>query len=302
MDHKPDLPLRLLARTLRAILESPFGLAFVAATRFIFSRNEQDWVDLEQICVELPNLEPEFDGYRIAQISDFHIGTWVTRRHLEEVVELVNRQKPDLVAITGDFVTFSPQLFSRDLVETLGKLSPRDKTVAILGNHDHWSDPGLIRQVIREIGAVDLSNRVITLYRGTAKLHLAGVDDYMDGHDRLDLVLDQMPDRREAAVLLAHEPDFADFAAETGRFDLQISGHTHGGQIRIPYLGAPFLPRYGRKYPSGLYHVNGLTLYTNRGIGTAEFNVRWNCRPEITIFTLQARDGSEKGEMGVKNT
>ncbi|OQY86641.1 MAG: serine/threonine protein phosphatase, partial [Anaerolineae bacterium UTCFX3] len=89
------------------------------------------------------------------------------------------------------------------------------------------------------------------------------------------------------AILLAHEPDFADVSAATGRFGLQISGHTHGGQVDIPLIGPPILPEMGKKYPSGLYNVNGMLLYTNRGVGVTTVNARFNCRPEITIYILE---------------
>jgi predicted MPP superfamily phosphohydrolase len=266
------------------------GVCALRAVRHFFPESREDWVDITHHCIPLPGLHPQLQDYRLVQISDFHIGTWITAQHLHEVVELVNQQQPDLVAITGDFVTYHPNGHARDLVDTLNKLAPRDATLAVLGNHDHWTDPRMIRSIIDEIGAVDLSNRVFTVQRGEGKLHFAGVDDYMDGHDRLDLVLAQMPANHEAAVLLAHEPDFADVSSASGRFGLQISGHSHGGQICLPWLGSTFLPRYARKYPSGYYRVGEMSLYTNRGLGTAEFNLRWNCRPEISVFTLVSPD------------
>jgi hypothetical protein len=109
----------------------------------------------------------------------------------------------------------------------------------------------------------------------------------MTGNDRLDRVLSKLPPDG-CAILLAHEPDFADYSAATGRFDLQISGHSHGGQIVFPVIGAIFLPNFAKKYTSGRYNVNGMAQYTNRGLGTAEIQVRLNCPPEITIFTLSS--------------
>jgi uncharacterized protein len=103
----------------------------------------------------------------------------------------------------------------------------------------------------------------------------------------LDAVLDQLHDN-SAAILLAHEPDFADLSAESNRFDLQVSGHSHGGQIVLPLYGPPILPHLGRKYPSGLYQVGNMLQYTNRGVGMARLPVRFNCPPEITIFTLKS--------------
>ncbi len=102
---------------------------------------------------------------------------------------------------------------------------------------------------------------------------------------RLDKVLEALPEEG-AAILLAHEPDFADESAATGRFDLQLSGHSHGGQVAIPFLGPLRLPLMGRKYPLGLYKVGRMTLYTNRGIGTVGLPVRFFARPEITVLTL----------------
>jgi predicted MPP superfamily phosphohydrolase len=143
------------------------------------------------------------------------------------------------------------------MIAALSRLAPRDASVAVLGNHDHWTRPDVIRRVLRTCGIIDLSNSVHTLSRGGAKLHIAGIDDYMVGWDRLDLVLKQLAQTNGAAILLAHEPDFADLSARSRRFDLQLSGHSHGGQICLPRLGPPFLPRYARKYPSGFYQVDG---------------------------------------------
>lgn len=280
-------PLRPLSRVFKTAMRFPLGFAFLGLRKLLPVQNHKDWVDVTSINLMLPYLDPEFHGYRLVQISDIHIGTWLTRQHLAKAVELVNQQKPDLVAITGDFVTYKPERYVNDLVAELSKLSPRDATVAVLGNHDHWTDPYVVRNILQLSSIIDLSNDVYTLQRGNALLHIAGVDDFMDELDCLDQVLEKVPSDG-AAVLLAHEPDYADVSAARGRFDLQISGHSHGGQIILPIIGPPYLPRLGRKYPSGLYRVNGMIQYTNRGLGTAEVQLRFNCRPEITVFTLEA--------------
>jgi hypothetical protein len=133
---------------------------------------------------------------------------------------------------------------------------------------------------------VDLTNRVYPLENGPARLYLAGIDDINAGFPRLDRVLQQLP-TDGPAILLAHEPDYADISARTGRFALQVSGHTHGGQVVLPFIGRPLLPKNGRKYPSGLYKVGEMYQYTNRGIGTGQQYIRFNCRPEITQFVLE---------------
>jgi uncharacterized protein len=117
-------------------------------------------------------------------------------------------------------------------------------------------------------------------------LYFCGLDDLKEGKPRLNRALEGLSDEG-AAILLIHEPDFADESAATGRFDLQLSGHSHGGQVGLPLLRYPFLPKFSRKYPSGLYRVSDMFLYTNRGLG-AHPRFRFNCRPEITVFTLRS--------------
>ena len=251
---------------------------------------EPSWVDVNPVRLTLPRLSPLFHGYRVAQISDIHMGDWMDRLRFSEVVELINGQRADLVAITGDFVTSQSEASAHDLVTTLSSLKAKDGVIAVLGNHDHWSGPDTMRRVLRESGVVNVSNGVHTLQRGAELLHIAGVDDIWQGAARMDIVLDSLP-KSGAALLLAHEPDFADESAATGRFDLQISGHSHGGQVVPPFLGPLRLPIYGRKYPSGLYKVGGMYQYTNRGVGMVRPHFRFNCRPEITVFTFEMVGG-----------
>jgi len=159
--------------------------------------------------------------------------------------------------------------------------------VAVLGNHDYLTGVELVRRCIREAGITELVNSVLTLRRGDASLHVAGIDDVMEGRSRLDLVLHDLPDSG-AAILLAHEPDFADVSAATGRFDLQLSGHSHGGQVRVPFLMLLALPPFSQRYTSGLYEVGGMIQYTNRGLGFVNLRLRFLCRPEITVLTLRS--------------
>jgi predicted MPP superfamily phosphohydrolase len=252
---------------------------------------ESNWVEITTLRLKLPGLAPEFGGYRLVQISDIHLDhKGMTRSRLAEIMNLINELQPDLVAITGDFITVAhdggPQIFVEDLAPALSLLTPRDATVAVLGNHDQERDPVTVRRAMQMSGIIDLSNAVHTLQRNKATLHIAGVDDLWTGQDRLDLVLERLP-AEGAAILLAHEPDFANSSAKTGRFGLQISGHSHGGQVILPFLGPPIVPRYARDYPVGLYQVGKLTLYTNRGLGTVPPRIRINCRPEITLFILE---------------
>jgi predicted MPP superfamily phosphohydrolase len=234
----------------------------------------------------LPRLDREFDGYRIVQISDIHMDGWMSFERLSGLVKLVNEQRPDLIVVTGDFVTAEAKREDRDLVEALSVLEAPDGAVAVLGNHDYIADENLVRRIIRDGGLTELSNDLLTLRRGEGALHIAGVDDFYQRRARLDLVLNRLPEEG-AAILLAHEPDFAEVSAPTGRFDLQLSGHSHGCQFRLPFVGAVMRPRVGRIYPGGLYNVDGMLQYTNRGLGMLKPHLRLNCRPEITVLTLR---------------
>jgi uncharacterized protein len=283
--QEKNIPVRILQRTLRALLASPPGQALHNFRNQRSARDSHHWFDVTRLEFHLPRLPEVFSGIRLVQISDFHIGTWLTAGHLNQVIDQVNRLKPDLVVITGDFVTYRAERFTDILTSAFSRLTPGIASLGIRGNHDHWTDPGLISRMLKQAGIIELDNAVYTLERNGARLHIAGIDDYMNGNACLEKVLDALP-AGESAVLLAHEPDFADIAAKTGRFDLQLSGHSHGGQMVLPFIGVPFLPQFARKYPRGFYKVNEMLLYTNRGLGTAEVALRINCRPEISDITL----------------
>ena len=278
-------------RVAHALLHSAYAVAVLGITKLFYIPRHGNWVDITNLNIYLPRLPTAFDSYRMVQISDFHIGTWLDRALLAEAVDLVNQQNPDLVAITGDFVTYDPPRFSKDLVGELTRLQTRDGVVAVLGNHDHWSNAAAVRKILGQSRVIELRNNIYTLEKDGARLHIAGVDDIQSNLHRLDLVVDKLPPN-EAAILLAHQPDFADEFAATGCFDLQISGHSHGGQLNFPGVGPIVLPRLGRKYISGLYKVQNMWQYTNRGLGTAELQVRYNCRPEITVFNLVSHQSS----------
>jgi uncharacterized protein len=253
---------------------------------------EPNRFSVETVRLKLPRLSPRFSGFRIAQISDIHMGGWMNLERLQYVADLVLAQKPDVLLITGDFLigyefNHASRQALEDLIAGLSPLADSVPTFAVLGNHDYWINSKAVREMLRAAGITDLTNRVFTLTRDAEHLHLCGVDDVWDGDVRLDDVLTQLKGDG-AAILMAHEPDYADTSAATGRFDLQLSGHSHGGQIVLPLLGPPRLPYLGRKYPSGLYKIGEMFQYTNRGVGMARLPIRINCPPEITVFVLES--------------
>ena len=253
---------------------------------------EPRFFKVETICLELKRLPKVFSGLRLAQISDIHMGGWMSFERFQRVADLVVAQNPDVLMITGDFLlghhfTEAARGFLKDLSNVLSPLARSIPTFAVLGNNDYRTNPRAVRQMLVSSGVKDLTNTVVTLTREGQNLHLCGVDDVWHGDVHLEHVTAQLNDN-SAAILLAHEPDFADTSAATRKFDLQLSGHTHGGQVVLPFYGPPMLPHLGRKYPSGLYKVRDMFQYTNRGVGTHKLAVRFNCPPEITVFELRS--------------
>lgn len=277
---------------LKVAVRSGIGLNAVALGSMAYGKRvEPGWLDVSHHELRLPRLSPAFDGFTIAHFSDIHADEWMTPIRLRHIVNTVNAQKPDFIAVTGDFVSYFPKRFAHGLISELSRLRSKHGCGAVLGNHDHWSGATVIRDVIRQSGMIDLNNAVHTLRRGQETLHLCGVDDPWVGKPRPDLVLAKLPSQG-AAVLLAHEPDFADAFAAPGRFDLQLSGHSHGGQVRLPGCSPWRLPAFGQKYHTGLYQVDDMKLYTNRGVGTIGLRVRFNCRPEIALLTLRTSESA----------
>jgi len=246
---------------------------------------------IEHVNVTIPDLDPAFDGYKITSIADAHIGQWLNLKRFDGVIGMINQQHPDLIAIIGDLFSYEVDRFSAETTALLNKLQPKDVTVAVLGNHDHWVGAAAVREILQRSDILDLSNDVYPIRRGAAFLYFAGVDSVMLRKHRLDLVLRKLP-HDGPAILLAHEPDFADVSATTGRFSLQISGHSHGGQFVIPGIGTIVKGPHAKKYPLGRYQIGDMIHYTSRGLGTNVFWIRVNCPPEITVFTLARPDGA----------
>jgi len=268
----------------------------------IFEPNQPQLVKLE---IPLDRLSGAWDGFRIVQLSDFHYDDYFSVIPIRKAVDMINTLDPDLIVLTGDFVTVAP--FSRHFhrggrgrarfaevaepcAALLGKLRSRLGSVAIMGNHDAASDPDRITAILQAHGIQVLINRSMPLEQRGSRLWLAGIDDVLEGEPDLSLTLKGIPSH-EPVVLLAHEPDFALDAAQSP-VDLQLSGHSHGGQVRLPLIGAPILPEMGTIFPWGLHRVGQLTLYTNVGIGTVRVVVRLNCPPEVTLITLRASAGA----------
>ncbi|HEY4661787.1 MAG TPA: metallophosphoesterase [Terriglobales bacterium] len=254
-------------------------------------------LQLKKIEIRLRRLPHQFDGFTIVQLSDFHYEEEFSATPIRRAVEVVNNLHPDLVVFTGDFVTAPMFRFGRHAAlvaanaifpcaAVLSGIKSRMGSFAILGNHDAYSNPVLVASGLRSHGIPVLKNSRVPIEHGGARFWLAGIDDALEGEPDLGAAINKIPPK-EPIVLLAHEPDFADEAALTP-VDLQLSGHSHGGQIWVPGIGAPWLPPLARNYPRGFYKFENMVLYTNIGIGTIRAPIRINCIPEVTHITLRA--------------
>jgi uncharacterized protein len=257
---------------------------------------------VEQISIRLRRLPEAFSGFRIAVLGDMHFGPYVGKAQVERAVRLALSFQPDLTILVGDFVShplFVPNgpegaLNAEPCAEVLQQLTkalPAMPTgtpvVSILGNHDHWNGADAVGDAVDSFGLNLLRNRNLPLERDGQRIWIVGVDDVYEHANDLQKALDRVP-ATETKIVAVHEPDFADQTAKHS-VDLQVSGHSHGGQVRIPGYGAPILPHLGKKYPIGLNQVGDLQVYTNRGIGVVTPPVRLNCPPEVTLITLVGR-------------
>jgi predicted MPP superfamily phosphohydrolase len=256
---------------------------------------------LELVRIEMPlaRLPAAFDGFTIAQLSDFHYDEVFSVVPIRSAIEIVNPLHPDLIVLTGDFVTVPMFAWHDDrrwakaaepCGKLLGQLRARLGSLAVLGNHDVASDPKFVTAALESYGIRVLRNRSQSVQENGSRLWFCGLDSLV-GNPDIDLALRGIP-KGEAVVLLVHEPDFADDAS-CHTVDLQLSGHSHGGQVWLPGIGAPWLPQNARKYPRGRYRVGNLPLYTNIGVGTIRLPVRLNCTPEVTLFTLRAGEANK---------
>ncbi len=250
---------------------------------------EPGWLQVKRVPVVLPGLPPALDGLSIAHLTDLHWGRYTGLREIRAAVEAANALEPDLVVLTGDYVLGSAA-YAEPCAAELAALRAPLGVYAVAGNHDHWTDIATVGGALAAAGLPLMRNEARRLEVAGSALWLAGLDDVCEGHDDLESALAPVPPG-EPVLLLVHEPDFAIVAAfAPWSILLQLSGHSHGGQVCLPFVGPPILPWLGRIYPAGLQAVTGASLqvYTNCGVGVISPPVRINCRPEVALLTLRA--------------
>lgn len=243
------------------------------------------WVRVRTIDVSIADLGEAFDGYRVAQLSDLHIGGLWPRARAERWVRRVNRLDVDLIALTGDYVT-SGTAFHHDIAAVLSAMRARDGAIAVMGNHDYFGDGEPLITLLREGGVVVLRNERHALSRGGDDLVIAGVDDTWTRRADVARALEGR-DPRAPMIALAHDPMLFPELARRGAA-LVLSGHTHWGQIAVPFLSTRFnLSRLSYRYHAGLYRQGASTLYVHPGLGTTGPPLRVGAAPEITVLRLR---------------
>jgi uncharacterized protein len=268
------------------------GLAGVAYGGLI----ERNHVVVRRVEISLARLPEAWDGLTIAQLSDFHYDPRWSADVIRRAVGITNSLKPDVITLTGDYVTVPIRRSSRKVAweiepcsEVLRALIAPQGIYAVLGNHDAESRPNHITEVLEGAGIRVLRNSAFPLERDGARVWVVGLDDVLYGNQDLEAALQDVP-AAETSIVLVHEPDYADEVARSP-VDLQLSGHSHGGQIRLPVVTPLYLPAMARKYPIGLYSVGRMKLYTNAGLGTIRLPIRLFAPPEITLFRVRAKMG-----------
>ncbi len=245
---------------------------------------EPNRLKISQARVQMKRLPRRLDGLRIVLMADFHLFPFTSAKLVQQAIHEASALKPDLALFAGDFV-YAEAEAAYELSPILAQLNAKLGSFAVLGNHDHVKGAAIVQSALRQSGIEVLNNRGVTLSIGPCGLYLAGVDSMAAGTPDVRAAFAAL--RSDASTLvLAHEPDTIDYYSQYVPIDLQLSGHSHGGQIRLPVVGPIILPPWGRRYPRGLYQVKDSQLFTSQGIGMVDLPVRVNCPPEIAEITL----------------
>ena len=247
-----------------------------------YAIDEASSLSIERIEITLERLPKKLDGFRILHLSDIHHSPFTGLDHIARAVTIASKLEPDLVALTGDYVSHEAKYIA-PVSKVLGELGARLGVFACLGNHDHWTDAELVTKHLEKADIRVLTNEGIRIESNDSSFWLGGVDDHMVGKTDLPSALKgAFPD--EFKLLLAHNPIIFRRAARAG-IDLTLSGHTHGGQVRVRDNDQRLIRR---RRTAGLHRLKDSQMYITRGIGTVVLPIRFQCPPEISVLELRA--------------
>lgn len=289
------MDIRVTRRTLlKKAVAALLGAIGIGSGGLVYAHQiEPSLLDINRIQIAHPLIPKSFDGKTIVQFSDTHLGFQYNLNKMIKLMDTINSFKPDLIFFTGDLMdTPNEYADKKKIAPILAKLHAPLGKFCIYGNHDHGGyGSDLYKGIMEEAHFTLLLNtaRPIRLKDGDS-IYLVGIDDAMLGRPDLSLAMKKVPDN-VFTLLLSHAPDLADSAAHYP-IQWQLSGHSHGGQVKIPFLGPLVIPPFARKYPEGIYSISGkyepLTLYVNRGLGTTRLPFRFMAKPELTVFNLKS--------------
>ncbi len=253
----------------------------VSLTRFI----EPTWVEFTELELVVKTLPPQFDGFRIAHITDTHLGAYVSRRFLIRQIDHLNRLGCDVAVFTGDLISNSYRKVST-ASEIIGRADAPFGKFAVLGNHDYRVGHGHVERQLSLHGYRVMHNESFRIGIGDEAIHIVGIDDLWSATPNPELATQGIDRRNETVIALMHNPDMFPQLAGKG-YDVILAGHTHGGQVVLPWWGPPIVPSaYGQLFASGLVERKGTRMYVSRGVGRLMW-MRWNCRSELPIVTLR---------------
>lgn len=262
------------------------GAGGVLGSGIYASAIERHWLDVRKISISLTRLPRSFSGLRILLLSDIHLGFFYHPKNFSNVVDIINKLEPNVICLTGDFVDLRTSINTlKPAISLLSRLKASFGKYAVLGNHDYRAGAENVNRVLECGGFRVLINEHHVLKQENDRLYLIGIDDIIEGKPNMSKAIEGIPENA-CKILMVHEPDSADYMCKFP-IDLQLSGHSHGGQICLPFVGPIITTTLGGKYHTGLYKVGELTLYTNKGVGTTILPLRFLCRPEITFITLE---------------
>jgi predicted MPP superfamily phosphohydrolase len=280
-----------LSQRLNAAAKSPTPFRDLAGRLSSVAREalaEANSIIVENVTVRLARLPKKFDGFRIVQLSDIHHSPYTDIKHIMRAFNQANELAPDIIALTGDYISHDDS-YIPPVVEAMGKLRAKHGVYAVMGNHDHWTNGTLISDMMKNEGIRVLNNEGFRLEYNGASIWLAGVDDLLVGLTDLPAAL-KGSHKKEMKLLLAHNPSIIRMA-EPARIDLMLSGHTHGGQIRLRETKESILfPRRQRRLSSGLHRRGETQIYITRGIGTVVLPMRYGCPPEVSVIELRSEN------------
>lgn len=277
----------------RSFLKKMLG-AFIATVGvttggyYYASELETNMLQINKQTIDSKKIPPSFQYFKIVQFSDTHVGFHYSLEQLSDLVETINKQNPDMIVFTGDLID-EPQTYKNhdQLIQILKQLKAPYGKYWVYGNHDHGGyGTNIIHDLMEAADFQLLLNEHQVIEKGKDKIIVAGIDDAILGvPDVKNAMQDTQAD--DFIMLLAHEPDMADVAIDYP-IDIQLSGHSHGGQVRLPFLGHLYTPSYAQNYIHGKYTFlpSDFILHVNRGIGTTRLPVRFFCKPELHVYSL----------------